>query len=112
MLRIVRILILVHQHITELITITRQHIREITEQDISIHQQIIEVHCPGLATSLPVTGINITDSRHFSGHIAFISLFVSGISRRSDQMIFGIGNTCLYDSRLIGLFIQPHFLND
>ena len=47
-----------------------------------------------------------------ASYIAFISLFVSGISRRSDQMIFGIGNTCLYDSRLIGLFIQPHFLND
>lgn len=46
MLGIIRILILVHQHITELLPITGQHFRKVAEQNIRIHQQIIKSIAP------------------------------------------------------------------
>ena len=51
MLGIIRILILVHQHITELLPITGQHFRKVAEQNIRIHQQIIEIHSSRLTAS-------------------------------------------------------------
>ena len=112
MLGIIRILILVHQHITELLPITGQHFRKVAEQNIRIHQQIIEIHSSRLTASFPVTGIYFTDSRHFGCHISFIRFFVGGISRRRNQMVFGTRNAGLHHPRLICLFVQSHLLDD
>src|SRR5699024_4606610 len=102
----------VYQYIPELLAVTRQHFGKITEQEIGIYQQIIEVHRSRLTASLPITGINLTDSGHPDNHIAFISLFIGCIGGRGNQMIIRIVNTCLYDSRLVFLLIQLHLPDD
>ena len=112
MLRIVRILILIHQYITELLPVTDQHLRKVTEQNISIHQQIVEIHRSRLPAPFPVTGIYITEGWHFGCHVPFISFFIGGISRRRNQVVFGTRNACLYHPRFISLFVQPHLLDD
>ena len=108
----VRVLILVHQDVTELRLITGKHIRMIAEKQESVEQQIIEIHCIRLPATLPVTAVNIAYGRHLGSTVAFVSLFIVGIARRRHKVILGIGNAGLHRPRFVHLFIQPHLLDD
>ena len=111
-LRIVGVLILVDKHITELLTIARQHFGKIAEKNIGIDQQIIEIHCSGLPATLPVTAVNVAYGRHLGRSICLVSLLVGSIARRRHQMVLSIGNASLYTAGFIGLFVKPHLLDD
>lgn len=67
----------------------------------SIEKQIIKVHCISLPAALPITIINITNSRHFSKAITLISLFIFSIICWSIQIILALD---IRDSTVLGLY--------
>ena len=59
-LRKVRVLILINQHELEETAVFLQHLRMVTEQDICLKQQIIEVHGTGLLATVLIPFIDFT----------------------------------------------------
>ena len=112
MLGKIGILILIDQNIPELILIKLQHIGVVSEKDIGIKQQIIEIHRPSTGTTTPINLIYVAYQRTLRSHIGFDQGCICRISRRGNKCIFGIGNNRLHGSRLIDLIIERHLFDD
>ena len=112
MLGIIGILILVHQHISELRSILYAYLRIISEKEESMHQQIIEVHGITLSTSLPITTVNVANGWHLGFHVCLYNRRIRSVSIRQDEVILGIADATLHITRLVNLVIQLHFFND
>ena len=108
----VGILILINQHIVELRGIAFTNLRMLLEQQISIYQQVIEVHYSPLPAAFPVTQINIPYGRHLGSTVTLKNFRISRIGLRQYQMILRIADSTQYSPRLIRLVIQLHFLDD
>ena len=61
-LRIVGILVLVHQNILKIPAVLVQNLWMITKKDIGLQQQIVEIHGVGLSASIGIHLINLVDS--------------------------------------------------
>ena len=61
-LRIVGVLILVHQNIAELLLVAGQHVGAVAQQDIGLQKQIIEVH---RAVALAALAVDVVDVAEF-----------------------------------------------
>lgn len=106
------ILILIHQNVTELLLITRQHLGVVPEQQECVEQQIVEVHRICLPATLPISLVDVAKRRNLGCTVSFVSLLVVGIACRRNQMILGIRDTRLHHPRLVHFLIQPHFLDN
>ena len=111
-LGIVGILIFIYQNVAKLLLITCQYFGMISEKNKSIKEQIIKIHGIRLPATIPITMVNIPDRRHLGSTITFISLLIRGISRRRNQVVLRIRDTCLHTTRFIDFLIQPHFFYD
>ena len=58
-LRHVGVLVLVDQHVLEPLLIVRQHIGMVAEQLDGLHQQVVEVHRPGLQQPGLIVGVDV-----------------------------------------------------
>ena len=60
LLCIVRILILVHQHILEAVDILLSDVLVVAQQHEGLHQQVVEVHGIGLTATLDVSVVYLS----------------------------------------------------
>jgi len=112
MLRIIGILILIHQYIFELTGILLTDFRITVKQQIGIYQQIIKVHHITLPAPVPIPAVDFVRSRHLCLHIALTDSTVSSIRIGKNQPVLGATDAVLDSTGLVSLVIQLHFLND
>ena len=111
-LGIVRVLIFINQHITELGSISFADIRMFPEKTVGINQQIVKVHRIALTAPLAIAEVNITCKRDFGRLVGFPHLRARRISLRRYQMVFRIADAALYHSGLIHLVVKLKLLDD
>ena len=111
LLRIVRILILIHQHEMELLNVFLPDILMILEQEPCLNQQIVKVHRIRLTTPFRVPYIYIRDLRTLLGGIVTRPGTLC-IGLRQQQMILGHRDTVGHRRRLIRLIVKLHLLDD
>ena len=112
MLGKIRILILVYEYITELHGILLTDTRMVSEKDIGVHQQVIEIHSIALSATLPILFVNLMGGRHLGIPICFENFGIRRICIRHHQMILSIADAALNTSRLVRLVVELHFLDD
>jgi len=86
-LSMIGILVLIHEDILKLIAVSLQYIAVIAEQDIGIHQQVVEIHAvPGTQPVL-VALVYLEEPRAPGHTVVFQDLRISCIHRRCDQAV-------------------------
>ena len=111
-LYMVGILILIHQDIIEPAGILLSDFLVISEKLESKHQEIIKVHRIRLTATLHISHINLSDGRHFGTLVLLQDGRVAIVGFGSYQVILRHRNPGVNSSRLIGLVIQSHLLDD
>ena len=111
LLRIVGILILIHQHVFETVDVLLTDILMMAEEQEGLHQQVVEVHGVRLTASLHVPIIYI---RHLWPFLLCIvgSPRARHILLRHEQMVLSHRDAIGHRRRLIGLVVQLHLLDD
>ena len=111
-LHMVGILILIHQDIIEPAGILLSDFLVISEKLESKHQEIIKVHRIRLTATLHVCHINLSDGRHLGTLVLLQDGRVAIVGFGSYQVVLRHRNPGMNSSRLIGLVIQSHLLDD
>ena len=108
----VRVLILVHKNVAELLLVAGQHVGMVAEEQEGIEQQVVEVHRVGLAATLPVAAVHVAQGGHLGRTVVLIRFLVAGIVGRRHEVVLRVGDARLYQPRLIDLLVELHLLDD
>ena len=108
----VGVLVLVHQHVAEVILIELQYVGMVAEQDIGIEQQIVEVHRSRLIAAVPVALVDFTHLGALGNGIVGHQFAVLDIHAGRDEVVLGIAYLAMYRVGLILLVVQSHLLDD
>ena len=111
-LGIVGVLILIHKDILELLLILRQHIGAVTQQDVGLQQQIVEVHSSVSLAAAAVLHIHLAKLRHLHLSVLGGKARVRHIGTRGNQGILGVGDTRENTRRLVLVVSQIALLAD
>ena len=105
-LRHVGVLVLVDQHVLEPLLIVRQHIGVVAEQLDRLHQQIVEVHRPGLQQAGLVVDVDV-------GVLAFEDVGgpLDGLLR-ADQLVLPQADLAVRGARREPLGVEVEVAND
>ena len=102
------VLILIHQDILKALAIMFTHLRLLAKQEISVEQQIIEIHGVGLVATLAIGCIDVAHLGNVVDAVAFIEGSICGILFRQDKQVLRLRNTVLHHRSLINLIIELH----
>ena len=108
----IRVLILVHEDVAELLLVAGQHVGMVAEEQEGIEQQVVEVHRVGLAATLPVAAIDVAQSRYLGRAVVLIRFLVAGIVGRRHEVVLRVGDARLDQPRLINLLVELHLLDN
>ena len=106
----VGVLVFVHQYIMKMGAVFFEHVRMVAEQQEGVEQQVVEIHCGRLAATVPIFLVDIPQGRHTGSIVCLIGFAAVGVGGGRHQVVFGIGDARLHQTRLVGLLIQLHFL--
>ena len=112
MLGKVGVLILVYQHVAELGGILLADGRKVAKKNVSIHQQVVEVHGIALSASFPIAAVDVVRRRHLGIAVGLHHGRVRRIGIGHHQVVLGVADAALDIARLVGLVVQLHFLDD
>ena len=111
LLGIVRILVLINEHVGKTLSILSADVLMFTKQHEGLHQQVIEVHGVRLSATLSIAQVDILDGRHLTKGIIGSRRAV-GIGLSQQQVVLGhrytVGHTCC----LVLLVVKLHLTND
>ena len=111
LLRIVRVLILVDQHIVETLYVLLTDILMLMKQLISLHQQVVEIHGVSLSATLRVPIIYISHLRTLL--LDIVCRPRAGlVGTRHQQMVLGHRDTVGHTGRLVNLVIELHLFDN
>ena len=90
-LRIVGVLVLVHQNVFELLLVARQHVRTVAQQHVGLQQQVVEVHRPVVFAALAVDVVDVAELGNL--HLPVLGRIgrIGQIGPGGHQTVFGIG---------------------
>ena len=110
-LGVVRILILVHQNILELLAVLLDNFGVVAQQDVHVEQQVVKVHGSVLPTLTHVVGIDFGQSGTLGPRIFGHQGVVGSIGLGQHQVVLGQRNTGI---NLVGfiLFVGEFELSD
>ena len=111
-LREVGVLILVNKDVAEKFLIALQHLGIVAQQQVGVEQQVVKVHCPCNAASVPV---GLVDGGRLGTLGIAVSIhqgLIAGIVLRRDERVLGIADLSLDACWLIDFVVQPHVLNN
>ena len=111
LLGIVRVLILIDQHITETLGILSAYVLMLSEQHVRLYQQVVKIHGVSLAATLGVTAVDGCHLRPLMMDIVG-SPRTGGVCLWQQQVVLGHRDTVAHRSRLIHLVVQLHLLDD
>ena len=89
-LRIVGILILVNQNISELLLIVLQHVGTVAQQDVGLQQQVIEIHRAVVLAALAVEVVDVAELGNLRPPVFGGVRRIGQIGARGDQRVLGL----------------------
>ena len=110
-LRVIGVLVLIHQDVAKAILVFGKHFRKAPEQLIGLEQQIVKIHgsCP--ETPVAISGIQRTHSVHFGGIVLVLQFGFLQVHLRSDQGILERGYPVLNRPDLVEVLIESQFFH-
>ena len=105
-LRMVGILILIHEHVPEPLLVALTHLGVVAQQQYRVHQQVVKVHRIGLLQPAVILGI---DGRHLVQPLQAVNLrklFVLCVCLREDKRRFGSTDPLEHCTRTVDLVIE------
>ena len=105
-LRIIRILVFIHQDIKKFILIFFQHIREITKKDIGIQQEVVEIHCAGFPAACCIHLEDLAQHGTAGDPVTFPEFLIIEVRLRGDKIVLGGRNTSEDLTGFIDLLIK------
>ena len=112
MLREVGVLILVNKDIAEKLLVLFEYVRMVAQHQVGVKQQVIKVHRPGDAATLPIGPVDVYNLGTHGIAVGVNQVLVSRIIIWCDQGVLGIADDGLYQRGFIYLIIQSHVLDD
>ena len=106
----VRVLILIHHDIVKTAGHGSERLLVISEQDIHIQQDIIEIHNAGLFAFGRIQSIDIADFRLLRMSIIGNGLIAALVGLRRDKIVLRHRNAAQHILRLVNLVIKFQFL--
>ena len=91
-LRIVGVLILIHEDVLELLLILRQHLGAVAQQDVGLQQQVIEIHRTICLAAAAILHIDIAELGHLQLPVLGGKACVRHIGTRGHKGVLGIGD--------------------
>ena len=91
-LRIVGVLVLVDQNISELLLVAGQHVGAVPQQDVGLQKQIIEVHRAVALAALAVDVVNIAEFGNLGLPVLGGAGRIGQIGARRDEAVLGVGD--------------------
>ena len=111
LLRIVRVLVLVHQHILEALHVLLPDVLMVAQQHERLHQQVVEVHGIGLAAALNIAVVDLAHLRALAADVV-LGPVAGGILRRQQQVVLGHRDAVGDAVGLVHLVVELHLLDD
>ncbi len=107
----VRILVLIHQNIRELLPVACQHLGKPAEKNIGIKQQIIKIHSPRPICIFGIQRVNICDAGASRCLVCLTYICILCIGSGRTKVILCLGYPCRYFVYRISFVIELQFLN-
>ena len=111
-LDIVGILELIDKQVSEAVDITVEHLGEILEKTVCIHQQVVKVHCIGKTAPLGIPLVYLVCRRDLGMEVITTQSLVVLIIMRGDKVALGRRDTLGHSIGLVDLLIELHLLDD
>ena len=111
-LRIVGVLILVHEHIPELLLVAGQHVLAVTQQYVGLQQQVVEIHRSVLLAALAIDVVYVAELRYLLLTVLGTVRRIGEIGSGRNQAVLGIGDARGYGIGLVLVVRQVHVAND
>ena len=111
-LRIVGVLILVHQNIAELLLITGQHVGAVAQQDVGLQQQVVEVHRPVALAALAVDVVDVAELGNLRLPVLGGVDRVGQIGAGRHEAVLGVGDARREQVGLILFVREVQFADD
>ena len=89
-LRVVGILILVDQNISELLLIVLQHVGTVAQQDVGLQQQVVEIHRAVVLAALAVEVVDVAELGNLRPPVFGGVRRIGQIGARGDQRVLGL----------------------
>jgi len=109
-LRMVGVLVLVHQYVSEPFLVFGQHFGKTRQQFVRPQEQVVEVHRSGFETPFGILLVHVQKARTAGGAVGFRTFRVAGVGRSGYKVVFKAGNTSLYLFGLVYVLVELHVL--
>ena len=110
-LRLVRVLVLVHHQVREAPGDGGECLRVIPEQVVHIQQDVVEVHHPALLELLLVALVDLPQARALGVVVLRLELLGGLVGRIGNEVILGHGDAGEHLARLVDLVVESHLLH-
>ena len=90
MLGTVGVLVLIDEHIAEILLVELEHIGMVAEEDVGIDQQIVEVHGSCLETAVPVVPVDNVQQWALGACVVGEEFLVCTVHTRSNQVVLRV----------------------
>ena len=106
------VLVLVYQHIAELVAIFLAHLGMLVKQQVRIQQQVIKIHGISLSAPLPVAAVYGMHLGHLCRIVRLAYLRTVSVCRRQHQPVLGVRDVALHGRWLVVLLVESHLFDD
>ena len=111
LLGVVRVLVLIHQHVGKAVHILPAHLLMFAEQQEGLHQQVVKVHGVRLSAALGITPVDVLDGRNLP-HCVVGCRGAVGVGSWQQQVVLSHRDTISHTRCLIDLVVQLHLADN
>ena len=111
-LGIVGILVFVDKDVVKPGAVLFEHSGKIAEQDVDVHQQVIEIHGIGLETPCGIMPVDSGHLRHPRGFVGLGDLRYGAVLLCGNEVVLGMRDTRGNGGRLVKGIVEPHLPDD
>ena len=111
-LGIVGILILIDQDVFELLLVAGRHVGTVSQQDIGLQQQVVEIHRPVPLAAGAIDVVDVAELGNLHPPVFGCGTRIGQVSARRHQAVLGVGDARGEHRRLILGIVQVQLLDD
>ena len=111
-LRIVGVLVLVHEDKVKMLLILGQDFRMLVEEQIGVHEDIVEVQRVSLPTARPIAFVDFARLRNLAGLVGSDNLRIVHVLSRQNEPVLSRGDMSQHGTWLIDFVVQLHIVDD
>ena len=111
-LGIVGILVLIDQDVFELLLVAGRHVGTVSQQDIGLQQQVVEIHRPVPLAAGAIDVVDVAELGNLHPPVFGYGTRIGQVSARRHQAVLGVGDARGEHRRLILGIVQVQLLDD